>query len=159
MRLNKRRPGLAFGSPASKRRPGLAFGSPASRRCAAGRFQVQVSDSDLSLFWISTFESTVLWYYFFIYLNRRSITDTVSLIVRKFEKKRSFEEAFVEFDFQESYQSREETSASLIVYIKTKTNTEIIPGKDNILSGYFISTWKFSVRLKFSVLQILTYLP
>ena len=74
MRLNKRRPGLAFGSPASKRRPGLAFGSPASRRCAAGRFQVQVSDSDLSLFWISTFESTVLSYYFFIYLNRRSIT-------------------------------------------------------------------------------------
>ena len=40
MRLDKRRPGLAFGSPASKRPPGLAFGSPASRRCAADGFQI-----------------------------------------------------------------------------------------------------------------------
>ena len=56
-------------------------------------------------------------------MNRRSITDTVSLIVRKFEKKRSFEEAFVEF-------------VSLIVYINIKTQKSY-PGKDNILSGYF----------------------
>ena len=45
-----------------KRRPGLAFGSPAKRRCAAGRFQ-------MPLFSTSNFECTVLseHYIFFVF--------------------------------------------------------------------------------------------
>ena len=52
----------------NKRRPGLAFGSPASRRCAAGRFQVQVSDSDLSLLKYPERILSFPEYYFCVYL-------------------------------------------------------------------------------------------
>ena len=59
-----------------KRSPGLAFGSPASRRCAEGTPQFSISNfrEYCNLFSISSFESTELSVLFFFNLYRRSIT-------------------------------------------------------------------------------------